>query len=322
MSLQKSDAHFHVHRQGYLRLDVSPKPSVVRAREPVTRSRGLVRGQFPSTKTGQMVAWESQLEEKACYLFEFCPAIAAFRDQPIKIEFPFGAKICTYTPDFELMFTNGQICYIEIKPLEKLFHPEKNDRFRCIANAFAASAQPFLVLTEEDLPDKQRVRNLNILRSYLRHLLPEVLTKSIAEWIVNARRYLPQRCEKSLVLPHSRSDNITPDRAEQLLRIDWFRNHIVHAGGEIQLALAFEHTGRHRQNRQLHAEFAADNARRRHAVHDRHLHIHQNGVKALRFVAQQRHRAFAVLGDFHCRAGIFEQAARDDLIQQIIFDHQ
>lgn len=54
--------------------------SSTRVREPITRSRGKVRGQFPSTKMGRMIAWESQLERRACYLFEFCKGVDTFRE--------------------------------------------------------------------------------------------------------------------------------------------------------------------------------------------------------------------------------------------------
>lgn len=71
--------------------------SSTRVREPITRSRGKVRGQFPSTKMGRMIAWESQLERRACYLFEFCKAVEAFREQPIRLHIPFNKAIKRYT---------------------------------------------------------------------------------------------------------------------------------------------------------------------------------------------------------------------------------
>jgi|GEM_PF-348607 len=169
--------------RGRVCLDVSPKTAPPRVRQPITRSRGLVRGQFPSTKSGHMVAWESQLEEKACYLFEFCPAITSFRDQPLKIEYPFGGSIKNYYTDFELVLSNGQVCYVEIKPNQKLFHPENFDRFQNIAKTFAQNRQPFYVLTEQELPSKQRQRNLSILRTYLRHALPKHLIHEVEKWV-------------------------------------------------------------------------------------------------------------------------------------------
>ena len=52
-------------QRAVLRLNIVPQPKAERAREPVTRSRGLVRGQFPSTKMKRMIAWESQLEQNS-----------------------------------------------------------------------------------------------------------------------------------------------------------------------------------------------------------------------------------------------------------------
>jgi hypothetical protein len=82
-----------------LRLNIAPQPKAERAREPVTPSRGLVRGQFPSTKMNRMIAWESQLEQKACYHFEYSPAVVAFREQPETLQFPYQNDMCRYTPD-------------------------------------------------------------------------------------------------------------------------------------------------------------------------------------------------------------------------------
>jgi hypothetical protein len=126
-----------------------------------------------------MIAWESQLEERACYLFEFTPAIKAFREQSLEIEYPHDANIRNYTTDFEITLRDGQICYIEIKPLQKLFHPEEIDRYRSIAVAFERKCNYWFVLTEEDLPSAIKFQNLKLLRSHLRVPISELLIQRI-----------------------------------------------------------------------------------------------------------------------------------------------
>lgn len=81
-----------------------------RVRNPVTPSRMTVRGQFPSKKMQRMIAWESQLEKRACYLFEFSSNIISFREQPEQLCIPYIDKIKRYTPDFEVILNTGEVC--------------------------------------------------------------------------------------------------------------------------------------------------------------------------------------------------------------------
>lgn len=138
-----------------------------RVREPITRSRGLVRGQFPSKKMSRMIAWESQLERRACYLFEFSSAIKSFREQPITFTLKIGDKIKKYTPDFELMFTNNQIWYVEVKPFSKLSSLENQQRYQAASSQLRKIDYKFIVLTEKELINPILEHNLLILRSYL-----------------------------------------------------------------------------------------------------------------------------------------------------------
>lgn len=82
MSIDNYDRRKSAGQRADLRLNITPQPKAELARQPVTRSRGLVRGQHASTKMNCMIAWESQLEQKACYHFEFSPVVKAFREQP------------------------------------------------------------------------------------------------------------------------------------------------------------------------------------------------------------------------------------------------
>jgi hypothetical protein len=166
-----------------LRLDVSPQPKAERAREPVTRSRGQVRGQFSSTKMKRMIAWESQLEQKACYHFEYSPAVVAFREQPETLCFQYQDRMCEYTPDFQLTFFNGEIWYVEVKPLAKLFKPDILERLQLAHQFLAEKGYNFIVITDEELNYSTRIRNLSILRPYLRFEIPSYITQQAVTWL-------------------------------------------------------------------------------------------------------------------------------------------
>lgn len=166
-----------------LRLNITPQPKAERAREPVTRSRGLVRGQSPSTKMNRMIAWESQLERKACYHFEFSPAVVAYREQPQTLHIPNQGQMFRYTPDFELTFYNGEICYVEVKPLSKLRSPQVMERLQLAHQFLAEKGYNFIVLTDEELNFSNRIRNFTILRHYLRFEVPAQIVEQAKAWM-------------------------------------------------------------------------------------------------------------------------------------------
>lgn len=151
--------------------------NIQRARNPVTPSRMTVRGQFPSKKMQRMVAWESQLERRACYLFEFSPSISAFREQPRTFILPYKDKVKRYTPDFEVVYSNNSIQYYEVKPLKKL--QELKHYFAYISQFLERENYGFSVLTEEELINPAREKNLTLMRSYQTRLLDDHVIKSI-----------------------------------------------------------------------------------------------------------------------------------------------
>lgn len=146
-----------------------------RVRKPITRSRGKVRGQFPSKKMGRMVAWESQLERRACYLFEFSPEIVSFKEQPIKLNVPMHDRVHRYTPDFELTLDNGEVGYAEIKPKQKLENPELSVFLSITQQQLSNAGYFFKVMTEDDLVHPVREQNLILLRAHQTHPLSEEL---------------------------------------------------------------------------------------------------------------------------------------------------
>lgn len=150
-----------------------------RVRNPVTPSRITVRGQFPSKKMQRMIAWESQLERRACYLFEFSSNVIAFREQPERIHVPYINKVRRYTPDFEVIKRTGEVCYYEIKPLKRL-HDQK-DYFNCIHHILQERGIGFFVLTEKELLHPIREQNLILLRQYQSMVLSSIHLQQIVD---------------------------------------------------------------------------------------------------------------------------------------------
>ncbi|WFP49284.1 TnsA endonuclease N-terminal domain-containing protein [Methylomonas sp. EFPC3] len=183
MSIEFDDQRQNAGRRPDLRLIITPQPKALRAREPVTRSRGKVRGEFPSTKMNRSIAWESQNEQKACYHFEFSPVVKAFREQPQTFYLPAPNGMCRYTPDFELTFQSGEICYVEVKPLSKLFTPKVLEPLQAANQFLAEKGYCFIVLTEDELNFPNRIRNFSILRPYLRFEIPLHISERAQAWV-------------------------------------------------------------------------------------------------------------------------------------------
>ncbi|MFT2098391.1 TnsA endonuclease N-terminal domain-containing protein [Marinomonas sp. 2405UD66-6] len=150
-----------------LNLNIASQPPIARVREPVRPTAGKVVGFFPSTKMNSQIAWESQLEKRACFLFEFSSCVISYREQPLTIYFPSDGYFRRYTPDFELILSGGERVYVEIKPASKLKNDSLKMKLRDISEFFHKQDCQFIVITDEELNQPTRQSNLALLRPYL-----------------------------------------------------------------------------------------------------------------------------------------------------------
>lgn len=135
----------------------------LRAREPINRSFGMIRGKFPSQKMGRMIHWESQLERDAVLLFEFSNGVIAYREQPLTTYYTLNGKTRRYTPDFELTLSTGEVVLIEIKPAAKLLDLDESLRFKRIQEHFTGNGRPFRILTDREIRRPALLENLRLL---------------------------------------------------------------------------------------------------------------------------------------------------------------
>lgn len=131
-----------------------------RSREVVRPTGGIVRGKFPSRKNGRMVHHEGLLELDAIYLFETSPRIVRYREQPLQIRYPDGARLRRYTPDFELVLTTGEIVLIEVKPMRSLKYEEVRHKLDCIAAHLNRTSEAFIILTDDIIRQEPLLTNL------------------------------------------------------------------------------------------------------------------------------------------------------------------
>lgn len=183
MSFKNTVVPFGAHRGARLRLNTAPQPSIVRARDPVRPTAGRVVGFLPSVKNKRQVAWESQLEKKACLLFEFSSIVASYREQPITINFPSDGYIRKYTPDFELKLKTGECIYVEVKPASKLADDSLKTKLRDIHAFWEQRDHYFIVITDEELNQPIRQSNLTFLRPYLSYSCSNDFIKKAKSWV-------------------------------------------------------------------------------------------------------------------------------------------
>lgn len=166
-----------------LRLLSVPIYPCSRVREPVKPTTGRVVGYFPSVKNNRSIAWGSQLEQKACYVFEFSPEIIRYKEQPLTIYYRLNGELLRYTPDFELTLLSGELIYVEIKPAAKLQNPFLQKKLNAISQYWKEKGQRFLILSDQELDNPILQSNLKLLRSYLRVKCDPELVQIAIQWI-------------------------------------------------------------------------------------------------------------------------------------------
>lgn len=151
-----------------------------RAREIVRPTGGILRGKFPSRKTGRMVHYEGLLERDAIYLFEASPLIESYSEQPTTIHFPDGKRLRRYTPDFALDLKNGSQILVEVKPLHSLEQADVRHKLAQVRKYLQQQGQTFLVLTDAEIRQQPRLDNLKWLYRQTPKTIPSFIKCRIA----------------------------------------------------------------------------------------------------------------------------------------------
>jgi len=177
---------FGTRQEAQLRLKSGPLRKEMRVREPVRPTTGRVVGYYPSTKNNRLVAWESQLEQKACALFEFSPDVVRYREQPISVYFECDGQMRRYTPDFELQLQDGRSLYLEVKPFAKLQGRDIKRRLQQIARFWVLNGRQFGVITDLELYHPALQLNLKLLRAHQRAHISDAVRQRVEHWVGTA----------------------------------------------------------------------------------------------------------------------------------------
>ena len=183
MPKKRTEASGRPYRTAGVCLSIGAELPAKPARNPVRRTTGRVVGYYPSHKNDRNVAWESQLEQKACNVFEFSQLVVTYREQPLTVRITGSPFVSKYTPDFELTLITGERVFVEIKPAAKLMDTAIRNRLIAISEYFLESEQRLVIITDEELnyPDLQR--NLKLLRTYIRISCAALEIECIKDWV-------------------------------------------------------------------------------------------------------------------------------------------
>ena len=110
------------------------------------------------------------------------------------------------------------------------------------------------------------------------------------------------------------------------IAIDWFGDKGVHADLQAAVAVGFHGIGCHGNDGEFMRGIAlAQQARRSHAVHHGHLHVHEHDIKRqakLLLLCHSIQRNLAVVGNMHLKADAAEHFVGDLLVDVVIFHQQ
>ncbi len=141
-----------------------------RARTILRHTGGIMRGKFPSRKTGRMIHHEGLLESDAIYHFECSPLISAYTEQPETIHYPDGKRLRRYTPDFELFLADGSTILVEIKPATQAAKDDTRHKLERITEHLTRVGREFVVVTDLQLRVEPRLGNLR----WIYHQAPRI----------------------------------------------------------------------------------------------------------------------------------------------------
>jgi len=159
----------------------------------VSNRGGNIIGFYPSIKMGRMVAFESTIERDLLYLLDFDASIADYSEQPLVIDYVMEGKKYTYTPDFEVKFTDGNHSLIECKPEELVNSAKNQPKFNAGRAWCHENSWDYVIVTDTKLRQGFCLRNIKFLVQFARHSIPPTLSYKILHHLESAGNYAPIR---------------------------------------------------------------------------------------------------------------------------------
>ncbi len=109
------------------------------------------RSRIPSAKNGCLVRVESMLERDMALRLEMSPLVISYKEQAGPFHFEHLGKPVKAIPDFEIVFADGSIEYIEVKPWQKASSESRASKLRATKVHLHELGYKYEVMTEREI---------------------------------------------------------------------------------------------------------------------------------------------------------------------------
>ncbi len=152
----------------------------------INRSKRPI-GWFQSLTNRASNPFHSELERQTMLLLDLTPNVAAFSSQFETIEYAFGIRDCSNTPDLRVELKSHKLVFIEVKPKKHYRFAESVARARGIDAAIRHSGASYRIITDDYLsrePRKSQIRRLQLYRP----ILPDRETAQLIDMLLASRQ--------------------------------------------------------------------------------------------------------------------------------------
>lgn len=108
-------------------------------------------GTFWSEKNGKLLSYRSAHEEGAFHLLEQLGKVARYLVEPLAIEYEFEGDRRRYIPDILVVYRDGSLELVEIKPSSRIGDPINQAKFAAARKFCEENRMEFSVWTERDI---------------------------------------------------------------------------------------------------------------------------------------------------------------------------
>lgn len=141
-----------------------------------------VRGEFPSTKVGNLIPFYSRFQQRYLCLLEFDTAVSYFQTRPFAINFEWNGQKDSFTPDFYVI-KNNQNHLVQITNPEYQFGEGYQERLWAIKVHCTANKIYFDTINPQCQKLGTLLGNVGFLHQFAHHQIPKSTQKQIIAFL-------------------------------------------------------------------------------------------------------------------------------------------
>ena len=161
-------------------------------RKVVRRGHGSFVGYFPSSKSQEIVPYESTLEQDFLHRAEVDAEITAIRAQPTWLKWDDDGTSRSHAPDFEII-RSGQKEYVEVKFLQMANTEAVQRRTASLSRSLVATSCGYSLLSEDTIRTEPQLGNAKVLLNGHGQMPAASIRKEVLNFIQKAEEPTPIR---------------------------------------------------------------------------------------------------------------------------------